>query len=81
MRGLKRADPNAAVLVPGDPEKAEEKAAAENGVKLNENIALSVRALVRDLGCDEDLLPSPLQDLPERDAPKHLCAVTFGPVK
>merc|ERR1711956_148161 len=71
MRGIRRADPDVAVLVPGDPEKAEEKA----GVKLNENIALGVRNLVRDLGCDEGVLPLPIRSLPEREAPKHLCAV------
>lgn len=64
MRGLPRASSDLAVLVPGDPERAEETAAKKNGVRLNQLVALGVRNLARELGCAE-VLPEPIQQLPE----------------
>jgi LDH2 family malate/lactate/ureidoglycolate dehydrogenase len=74
MRGLPRADKDIAVLVPGDPERAEEGSAKKNGVKLNEQVALGVRSLARELGVAEHL-PEPIKKLPEsKEAPKHAFA-------
>jgi len=70
MRGLPPADPNASVLVPGDPEKAEVASAKEKGVRLNQQVALGVRALARRLGCAE-ALPEPIQKLPEAEVAAH----------
>lgn len=70
MRGLERANPELAVLVPGDPEKAEEVAAKEKGVRLNELVALGVRNLARELGCAEGL-PKEMAELPEVAVAKH----------
>jgi len=70
MRGLTPANPDLAVLVPGDSEKTEEVSAKKNGVRLNQNVALGVRALARDLGCAQGL-PKPIAELPEIEVPKH----------
>ncbi|CAJ1332977.1 unnamed protein product [Effrenium voratum] len=53
------------VLVPGDPEKAQE-ASSESGVRLNRHVALGLRSLARTLGC---AVPGALRDLPEDEVP------------
>merc|ERR1719193_1483069 len=56
MRSLEPADAAVSpVLVPGDPEKAEEAAAGRLGVRLNRSVAAGLRALARDLGCEAQL--------------------------
>jgi len=80
MRGLPRADAGGtmSVLVPGDPEKAEEAAAKQHGVRLNQSVALGVRALARQLGCEAHV-PAVIRGLPEgASAPKHPHAVPAG---
>eukprot|EP00931_Biecheleriopsis_adriatica_P070747 TRINITY_DN44539_c0_g1_i1.p1 TRINITY_DN44539_c0_g1~~TRINITY_DN44539_c0_g1_i1.p1 ORF type:complete len:434 (-),score=73.09 TRINITY_DN44539_c0_g1_i1:21-1301(-) len=73
MRGLEAGDAALPVLVPGDPEKAEEKAAAE-GVRLNLKVALGLRGLARGLGCLGSF-PQHIQELPEDlTAPVHYAA-------
>lgn len=74
MRGLQPADLNYPVLVPGDPEREEERLASKQGVRLNEKVALGLRALAREVGCTEDILPAPIRELPEVAAPKHFMA-------
>mmetsp|Transcript_116782 Transcript_116782/g.371671 ORF Transcript_116782/g.371671 Transcript_116782/m.371671 type:complete len:433 (+) Transcript_116782:82-1380(+) len=64
MRSLQAADASLPVLVPGDPEKGEERLVGVQGVRLNRNVALGLRALARDLGCQADL-PASLSALPE----------------
>ena len=74
MRNLPTAEAGLSVLVPGDPERQEELLAEANGVRLNENVALSVRSLARELGCD-DTLPLEISRLPEsKHTVKHLGA-------
>eukprot|EP00928_Gymnodinium_smaydae_P087088 TRINITY_DN71424_c0_g1_i1.p1 TRINITY_DN71424_c0_g1~~TRINITY_DN71424_c0_g1_i1.p1 ORF type:complete len:435 (+),score=75.92 TRINITY_DN71424_c0_g1_i1:34-1338(+) len=63
MRGLQPAIPELSVLVPGDPERAEERTARQAGVRLNEQVALGLRALAREYGC-EAKLPASIRDLP-----------------
>jgi len=58
MRGLP-----GQVLVPGDPEREYERAAAAKGVQLHTNVAKSLRALAARLGVDEKLVPAPLAQL------------------
>jgi LDH2 family malate/lactate/ureidoglycolate dehydrogenase len=66
MRNLPPAEERLAVLVPGDPERQEEAWAAQQGVRLHVNVAQSLRTLVRDLGCNEEmLLPPEIRNLPE----------------
>lgn len=69
MRGLQPANPDLSVLVPGDPERKEEDAVKGQGVRLNEQVALGVRNLARELGCAEKL-PDPIKQL-KGEAPKH----------
>lgn len=72
MRNLPSAQDGLNVLVPGDPERLEESLAAAEGVRLNESIALGVRELAREFGC-EDLLPQEIQQLSESaSVAKHL---------
>lgn len=52
MRTQPRADAALPVLVPGDPEKAEYAESARRGVRLNKNVAASVRCLADSLGID-----------------------------
>mmetsp|Transcript_89439 Transcript_89439/g.251894 ORF Transcript_89439/g.251894 Transcript_89439/m.251894 type:complete len:426 (+) Transcript_89439:142-1419(+) len=62
----------------GDPEKAEEAAAKQHGVRLNQSVALGVRALARQLGCEAHV-PAVIRGLPEgASAPKHPHAVPAG---
>lgn len=71
MRSLRPGDPSLAVLVPGDPERAEEVQAEKHGVRLNTSVALGLRSLARELGCVA-ALPEALRQLPEdAAAPKH----------
>lgn len=70
MRGLRSANPDLSVLVPGDPEKEEEASAKKVGVRLNQQVALGVRNLARELDC-ADKLPDPIKKLPEAVTPKH----------
>lgn len=72
MRGLVPSNPDLSVLVPGDPEKAEEVSAKERGVRLNQQVAAGVRNLARELGCAESL-PKVIGELPESvTAPKSV---------
>lgn len=74
MRNLAPAEAGLDVQVPGDPERHEERLAATRGVRLNENVALGVRSLAREFGC-EKMLPREIRDLPENAiAAKHLFA-------
>ena len=71
MRQLPAGDGERSVLVPGDPERAEEADAAKNGVRLNMQIAIGLRNLAQSLGCFQSL-PAEIQALPEHAfAPKH----------
>ena len=58
------------VLVPGDPERAEEADAVKNGVRLNLQIALGLRNLAQSLGCSESV-PAQIQSLRNTEVPKH----------
>jgi len=74
MRGLSPGDPERPVLVPGDPEKAEEQEVPAHGVRLNSNVALGVRQLAHELGCEREM-PQVLRGLPQDSkAPKHWAA-------
>merc|ERR1711933_532442 len=64
MRTLRPADPEKAVLVPGDPERTEEKSAKSEGVRLGLNVALGLRSLARELGCAAQI-PENILKLPE----------------
>lgn len=71
MRQLPPGDAAQSVLVPGDPERAEEGDAAKHGVRLNLQISLGLRALAQSFNCSQ-MLPQEIQGLPERaTAPKH----------
>ncbi|OLP87128.1 Malate dehydrogenase [Symbiodinium microadriaticum] len=71
MRGLSAADAALPVLVPGDPESAEELAAEKHGVRLNIQVAQGLRNLSQDLGCLQTM-PAPIRDLPQNVmAPRH----------
>ena len=71
MRGLTPNNPRLPILVPGDPERAEEHAAAKQGVRLNIQVALGLRSLSQELGCLQTM-PMQIQNLPQDAmAPKH----------
>ncbi|CAE7666040.1 mdh [Symbiodinium sp. CCMP2456] len=71
MRGLSAADAALPVLVPGDPENAEELAAEKHGVRLNIQVAHGLRKLSQDLACLQKM-PAPIRDLPQNVmAPRH----------
>ena len=59
------------VLVPGDPERAEETEVNKRGVRLNLQISVGLRNLAKSLNCAK-ALPQEIRDLPENaTAPKH----------
>ena len=71
MRGLMPGDTTLPVLVPGDPERAEELDADTQGVRLNLQVALGLRSLSQELGCLK-AMPVQIQNLPQdAAAPRH----------